>query len=109
MGAIGFGLTSRQQACLAFLVEAASAGKTPTIQEIADGIGLASKGNAHRLLQNLEERGKIRRLPHKARAIEVVGLAFAEPAPPAFIDTRGWKALWVERDANGNARIEEPR
>lgn len=44
----------------------------PNYSEIADGLGNRSKGNVHRLIVALEERGAIRRIPGKARAIEVV-------------------------------------
>lgn len=44
----------------------------PSIREIADHLGLKSLNRAHRLLKALEERGKIKRLPRRARAIEVI-------------------------------------
>lgn len=44
----------------------------PTVDELRIGLGLASKNGAHRLLTGLEERGHIRALPARARAIEVL-------------------------------------
>ncbi|WP_414652766.1 hypothetical protein [Hansschlegelia sp.] len=45
----------------------------PTFEEMADHLGIASKNGVHRLVTGLEERGRIRRLRHRARAIEIVG------------------------------------
>jgi repressor LexA len=47
-------------------------GITPSYDEMKDSLGLASKSGIHRLITALEERGFIRRLPNKARAIEVL-------------------------------------
>lgn len=48
-------------------------GVMPTFREMASGTGLASISNIYRLLDGLEERGHIRRLPNRARAIALVG------------------------------------
>ena len=47
-------------------------GIPPSFDEMKEAIGLKSKSGVHRLISSLEERGFIRRLPHKARAIEVI-------------------------------------
>lgn len=66
------GLTRRQQDALNFLIDFHDQnGIYPSFDEIKDGIGLASKSGVHRLLTALEKRGYIRRLPDRARAIEV--------------------------------------
>ncbi len=44
----------------------------PSFEELCDAMGLKSKSGIHRLLSGLEERGYIRRLPNKARAIDVL-------------------------------------
>ncbi len=49
-------------------------GVPPSYDEMKDHLGLASKSGIHRLITALEERGFIRRLPNKARALEVLKL-----------------------------------
>ena len=49
-------------------------GISPSFDEMRNTLGLKSKSGIHRLITGLEERGFIRRLPHKARALEVVKL-----------------------------------
>lgn len=49
-------------------------GVPPSYEEMAKSLGLSSKSGVHRLIKALEERGYIRRLPHRARAIEVLAL-----------------------------------
>ena len=44
----------------------------PSFDEMRDALGLASKSGVHRLVSGLEERGYIRRLPNRARAIEIL-------------------------------------
>lgn len=67
------GLTTKQAQCLAIIKGAiAATGRAPTFQEIVEGLGGRSRGNAQRLLLALEERGRIKRIPGRARAIEVI-------------------------------------
>lgn len=49
-------------------------GVAPSFDEMKEALGLRSKSGIHRLMTGLEERGFIRRLPHRARALEVVRL-----------------------------------
>jgi repressor LexA len=49
-------------------------GVSPSFDEMKDALGLKSKSGIHRLITGLEERGFIRRLPHRARALEVLRL-----------------------------------
>jgi repressor LexA len=49
-------------------------GVAPSFDEMKEALGLKSKSGIHRLITGLEERGFIRRLPHKARALEVLRL-----------------------------------
>ncbi len=56
-------------------------GVPPSFDEMKDALDLRSKSGIHRLITALEERGFIRRLPHRARAIEIVKLPEAlEPS-----------------------------
>jgi SOS-response transcriptional repressor LexA len=75
-------LTPRQQDALRFVVGFQAAnGFSPCFSEIADGIGVKSKRNVAELLDGLEERGAIRRLCNRARAIEVL-VPIAIPRAP---------------------------
>jgi len=75
-------LTKKQKALLLLIDERVKAdGVPPSYDEMKDALGLASKSGIHRLITALEERGFIRRLPNKARAIEVLKVpAEAKPA-----------------------------
>jgi len=55
---------------------------SPSYDEMKDALGLASKSGIHRLITALEERGFIRRLPHRARALEVLKLPGEDSAAP---------------------------
>jgi repressor LexA len=58
-----------------FIHERLSAsGVSPSFDEMKDALGLKSKSGIHRLITGLVERGFITRLPHRARALEVVRL-----------------------------------
>ena len=46
--------------------------RCPSFDEMMEGIGLKSKSNIHRLVSALEERGYVRRLPNRARALEII-------------------------------------
>lgn len=63
-------------------------GVSPSFDEMKDALGLKSKSGIHRLISGLEERGFIRRLPHRARALEIVRLpenmAGETESPPGF-------------------------
>lgn len=67
-------LTEKQARALAFIKDymAEHDGIAPSCAEISAGIGLRSKAGAYRILEALVERGAIRRLPQRARAIEIV-------------------------------------
>lgn len=59
-------------------------GVPPSFEEMKDALDLRSKSGIHRLITALEERGFIRRLPNRARALEVVRLPEdAQPPKPA--------------------------
>jgi len=60
-------------------------GVSPSFDEMKEALDLRSKSGIHRLITALEERGFIRRLPHRARAVEVVKLPEnMEPARRGF-------------------------
>ncbi|SHI72181.1 SOS-response transcriptional repressor, LexA [Aureimonas altamirensis DSM 21988] len=68
-------LTRKQHDLLMFIHERLhSAGVPPSFDEMKDALDLRSKSGIHRLITALEERGFIRRLPNRARALEVVKL-----------------------------------
>lgn len=68
-------LTRKQHQLLLFLHRHLSEeGVSPSFDEMKDALSLKSKSGIHRLISGLEERGFIRRLPHRARAIEILRL-----------------------------------
>lgn len=76
-------LTRKQQELLLLIHERLQKdGVPPSFDEMKDELGLKSKSGIHRLITALEERGFIRRLPNRARALEVIRLpdAYAGPA-----------------------------
>jgi repressor LexA len=77
-------LTRKQQELLLFIHERMKeSGVPPSFDEMKDALDLASKSGIHRLITALEERGFIRRLPNRARALEVIKLpeSYQPPAP----------------------------
>jgi repressor LexA len=68
-------LTRKQHELLMFIHERMKeAGIPPSFDEMKEALDLASKSGIHRLITALEERGFIRRLPNRARALEVIKL-----------------------------------
>jgi repressor LexA len=68
-------LTRKQYELLMFVHQRLKeAGVPPSFEEMKEALDLRSKSGIHRLITALEERGFIRRLPHRARALEVVKL-----------------------------------
>ena len=66
-------LTAKQHELLNFIHERLSAtGVSPSFDEMREALDLKSKSGVHRLISALEERQFIRRLPNRARAIEVI-------------------------------------
>ena len=77
-------LTAKQRELLLFINQRLTAtGVSPSFDEMKDALRLKSKSGIHRLVSGLEERGFIRRLPHRARALEVVKLPEESAAAPA--------------------------
>ena len=66
-------LTGKQHQLLSYLIDyQAEKDITPSFDEMRAAIGLASKSGIHRLVSALEERGYIRKLPNRARAIKIL-------------------------------------
>lgn len=67
-------MKDRQRQCLLFIQEYLddSGGVAPSFTDIIAALSLRSKSHAHKLLKALEEQGHIRRLPYRARAMEVL-------------------------------------
>lgn len=68
-------LTRKQKDLLTMIRDRmAQDGVPPSFDEMREQLGLRSKSGIHRLITGLEERGFIRRMPHRARALEIVRL-----------------------------------
>ena len=104
-------LTQKQKDLLLLIDRKIKAvGVPPSYDEMKDALGLASKSGIHRLITALEERGFIRRLPNKARALEVLKLPedyAAKQAPVPANDE--YEVPFVGKIAAGNpiAAIED--
>lgn len=77
-------------------------GVPPSYDEMKDALGLKSKSGIHRLITGLEERGFIRRLPHKARALEVL------KKPQNMIDDPPAKGGFEPRVVDGTFGLGSP-
>lgn len=88
-------LTRKQQELLLFIHERMKeSGVPPSFDEMKDALDLASKSGIHRLITALEERGFIRRLPNRARALEVIKLP--EAYTPSLQPRRGFAPSVIE-------------
>ena len=77
-------LTRKQYELLIFIDQRLkNTGVSPSFDEMKEALDLKSKSGIHRLITGLEERGFIRRLPHRARALEVLKL----PENVSWMDT----------------------
>lgn len=66
-------LTAKQHELIQFIqTRLAETGISPSFEEMKEALDLKSKSGVHRLISALEERGFIRRLPNRARALEVI-------------------------------------
>ena len=66
-------LTKKQKNLLLYInKKIRSTGVSPSYEEMKNSLNLKSKSGIHRLISALEERGFVRRLAHKARALEVI-------------------------------------
>ena len=77
-------LTAKQHELLNFIHQRLSAtGVSPSFDEMREALDLKSKSGVHRLISALEERQFIRRLPNRARALEVVKMPEMTAAAPS--------------------------
>jgi repressor LexA len=80
-------LTAKQQQLLLFIKQHLDkGGVSPSFEEMKDALDLKSKSGIHRLISALEERGFIRRLPNRARALEVLKLPDGVAVLPPRVD-----------------------
>ena len=82
-------LTKKQLMLLEFIEQKVSSkGISPSFDEMKDALNLKSKSGIHRLIIALEERGFIRRLPHRARALEVIKKVQRSPSEVVALDRK---------------------
>ncbi|WP_375258135.1 transcriptional repressor LexA [Citreimonas sp.] len=103
-------LTRKQLDLLEFINRrVARDGVPPSFDEMKDALDLRSKSGIHRLITALEERGFIRRLAHRARAIEIVklpeSLGGAPAGTPRVID--GGLSQTESRETRSNGAVQE--
>src|SRR4051812_44511246 len=79
-------LTRKQNELLLFINKRLNeGGVSPSFDEMKEALRLKSKSGIHRLITGLEERGFLRRLPHRARALQVLRLPDAVAMPAANV------------------------
>ena len=79
-------LTRKQHELLCFINDKLSeGGVSPSFEEMKEALDLRSKSGVHRLISALEERAFIRRLPNRARALEVLRMPERQPAKPSNV------------------------
>jgi repressor LexA len=79
-------LTRKQNELLLFINKRLNeAGVSPSFDEMKEALRLKSKSGIHRLITGLEERGFLRRLPHRARALQVLKLPDSAALPAANV------------------------
>ena len=108
-------LTRKQLELLMFVHERLKeSGVPPSFDEMKDALDLRSKSGIHRLVKALEERGFIKRLPNRARALEVIRLPESMQTSLAPSRTRGFSPSVIEgnlgrmRNAPEGANSNEP-
>ncbi len=96
-------LTKKQHQLLMFINDRLrNSGISPSFDEMKDALELRSKSGVHRLITALEERGFIRRLPHRARALEILRLPNGSAAPG-----RGFEPHVIEGEFSRSAPVNE--
>ena len=90
-------LTRKQYDLLMFVHQRLQdSGVSPSFDEMKEALDLKSKSGIHRLITSLEERGFIRRLPHRARALEILKLP--ENTTPEELPVRNRKVENIMKD-----------
>jgi len=101
-------LTPKQKELLMFIHERLKeSGVPPSFDEMKEALDLRSKSGIHRLITALEERGFVRRLPHRARAMEIIKLPESVPQGLAARG-RGFSPSVIEGSLGRAARTPEP-
>jgi repressor LexA len=77
-------------------------GVPPSFDEMKEALELKSKSGIHRLITALEERGFIRRLPHRARALEIIKMPEASAGPNPVLQAAHQAAAADASKGNGN-------
>ncbi|MEY2757483.1 MAG: hypothetical protein RIR33_1261 [Pseudomonadota bacterium] len=96
-------LTKKQRELLLFINDRIKeTGVSPSFDEMKEALDLASKSGIHRLITALEERGFLRRLAHRARALEVLKLP--ESVIPQQVGRAPFRPSVVEGNASGSSR-----
>ena len=92
-------LTRKQLELLTFLKNHLKKNDVPpSFDEMKDALNLKSKSGIHRLVSALEERGFIRRLPNRARAIEIIKTMAIEQNIKNITETFATKTIFAQRD-----------
>lgn len=104
-------LTRKQHELLVFINKhIGETGVSPSFDEMKDALDLRSKSGVHRLVSGLEERGFIRRLAHKARALEVLRLpedAAFDGGVPRKAPSKRTKPLQPASPSNDNGKAAQ--
>lgn len=96
-------LTRKQYLLLSFIDQRLrTTGISPSFDEMRDALELKSKSGIHRLIKGLEERGFLRRLPHRARALEVLRLPDNQVPEEALPRTRDPETRFSPKVIEGN-------
>ena len=90
-------LTATQKELLLFINERLKeSGVPPSYDEMKEALDLRSKSGIHRLITALEERGFIRRLPHRARALEIIKMPEGIHSGPRHRGSTGFSPAVIE-------------
>jgi repressor LexA len=94
-------LTRKQHELLLYIdARLAETGVSPSFEEMKDALDLKSKSGVHRLISALEERGFIRRLANRARALEVLKMPELRKAAAVAANDAGATTVTPPRAAN---------
>ncbi len=100
-------LTPKQKELLLFIHERVNeSGVPPSFDEMKVALDLRSKSGIHRLITALEERGFIRRLPHRARALEILKLPEGTPQIQEVRRSQGFSPNVIEGSLGKEKHIE---
>jgi repressor LexA len=102
-------LTEKQKELLLFIHDRMQErGVPPSFDEMKDALDLKSKSGIHRLITALVERGFIRRLPHRARAIEVIKLPENQAPAAGEVRPRGFQPSVIEGSGPPKSNFSAP-